>query len=299
MSIWKDKTTSRVITGVVILVGLGIVGYTWLLAEKKSSPQRTAVTLYNADVPGTSDTPFDHRLLVLSPAELAKAPEARVFTSPLGSEGGAFAYDAQSFGTFNEQRKGNHSGSDLNGIGGENTDEGQPVYAAGRGLLIYSGRPSDDWGNVMVLLHKLPDGTYLQTLYAHLQAMRDFPVGTLVGRGEQIGTVGSADGRYLPHLHFETIVSVAQEAGMPGYTTYETNRVDPTELLARFAPQGAPVPDPVAALRRVQGQVEMEKNLQIETAVKTKSQAQADYDAAVKKAQDRREADLKKAAEKK
>ena len=40
----------------------------------------------------------------------------------------------------------------------------RPVRAAGRGLLIYAGEPSPDWGNVVVLLHRLPDGRFVQSL---------------------------------------------------------------------------------------------------------------------------------------
>ena len=56
---------------------------------------------------------------------------------------------------MNAARGGRHTGQDLHGIGGENTDEGLPVRAAGRGLLIYAGEPSPDWGNVVVLLLSL------------------------------------------------------------------------------------------------------------------------------------------------
>lgn len=91
-----------------------------------------------------------------------------------------------------------------------------PVRAAGRGLLIYAGEPSSDWGNVVVLLHRLPDGRFVQSLYAHLKTVSDIPLGTLVGRGEQIGSVGTAHGNYLAHLHFEMIESIAHEAGNAG-----------------------------------------------------------------------------------
>ena len=137
---------------------------------------------------------------------------------------------------MNAARKGRHAGQDLNGIGGENTDEGLPVRAAGRGLLIYAGEPSSDWGNVVVLLHRLPDGRFVQSLYAHLKTVSDIPLGTLVGRGEQIGSVGTAHGNYLAHLHFEMIESIAHEAGIPGYGKTTFNRINPDEVLKQYAP---------------------------------------------------------------
>src|ERR1700680_4157106 len=66
------------------------------------------------------------------PLELAALPTARRFDFPLGSENGAMSYNAQ---PFTQNR---HLGDDLNGIGGENSDLGDPIYciADGRGLLV-------------------------------------------------------------------------------------------------------------------------------------------------------------------
>ena len=197
------------------------------------------------------------------PQELAKAPLAEVFVSPLGDDNGAFTYSAQGFGAMNAARGGRHTGQDLNGIGGENTDEGLPVRAAGRGLLIYAGEPSPDWGNVVVLLHRLPDGRFVQSLYAHLKTISDIPLGTIVGREEQIGTVGTAHGNYLAHLHFEMIESIAHEAGMPGYGKTTFNRINPDEVLEKYAPDPAMmIPDPVIALKDVQQAAGWEKLLE-------------------------------------
>ena len=164
---------------------------------------------------------------------------------------------------MNAARGGRHTGQDLNGIGGENTDEGLPVRAAGRGLLIYAGEPSPDWGNVVVLLHRLPDGRFVQSLYAHLKTVSDIPLGALVGRGEQIGTVGTAHGNYLAHLHFEMIESIAHEAGMPGYGKTTFNRINPDEVLKQYAPSPEMMmPDPVIALKQVQMAAGWEKLLE-------------------------------------
>ncbi len=160
-------------------------------------------------------------------------------------------YDAQPFGAENAKRGGKHSGQDLNGIGGENTDAGEPVYAAGRGLVVYSGVPSAEWGNVVVLAHRVPgDERVVQTLYAHLEE-REVSLGTVVERGRRIGRIGTAGGRYLAHLHFEAIVSRCTEAGMPGYhPAGGMNRLNPAELIAGFpAPKHADVYDAVRALR--------------------------------------------------
>ena len=96
----------------------------------------------------------------------------------------------------------NHLGDDLNGIGGWNSDLGDPIYAVADGLVIYAGWPSGGWGNVVILLHERPDGTLIQTLYSHLDRIH-VPVGRQLRRGDVLGTMGNADERYLAHLHFE------------------------------------------------------------------------------------------------
>lgn len=88
-------------------------------------------------------------------------------------------------------------------------------------------------------------------------------LGTIVGRGEQIGTVGTAHGNYLAHLHFEMIESIAHEAGMPGYGKTTFNRINPDEVLEKYAPDPAMmIPDPVIALKDVQQAAGWEKLLE-------------------------------------
>lgn len=249
-----DKTTSRVILGLLGTACVLITAFAWYKASHAASPEAgVRHNIYDEDVAPSAPVPVDYRMILLTPQELAKAPLADVFTSPLGDENGTFTYVAQGVGDMNVPRGGRHTGQDLNGIGGENTDEGLPVRAAGRGLLIYAGEPSPDWGNVVVLLHRLPDGRFVQSLYAHLKTVSDIPLGSLVGRGEQIGTVGTAHGNYLAHLHFEIIESITHEAGMPGYGKTAFNRINPDEVLKQYAPvPGMMMPDPLIALKQVQ-----------------------------------------------
>lgn len=259
-----DKTTSRVILGLLGTACILITAFAWYKASHAASPDAgMRHNIYDEDVPRSAPIPVDGRMILLTPQELAKAPLADVFTSPMGDENGAFTYVAQGLGDMNTTRGGRHTGLDLNGIGGENTDEGLPVRAAGRGLLIYAGEPSPDWGNVVVLLHRLPDGRFVQSLYAHLKTVSDIPLGSLVGRGEQLGTVGTAHGNYLAHLHFEMIESIAHEAGMPGYGKTVFNRINPDEVLKQYAPNPEMmIPDPVIALKQVQMAAGWEKLLE-------------------------------------
>lgn len=259
-----DKTTSRVILGLLGTACVMITAFAWYQASHEVTPDLgRGHNIYDEDMPLSAPVPVDSRMILLTPQELAKAPLADVFTSPLGDENGAFTYVAQGFGDMNPTRGGRHTGQDLNGIGGENTDEGMPVYAAGCGLLIYAGEPSEDWGNVVVLLHRLSDGRFVQSLYAHLKTVNDIPLGALVGRGEPIGTVGTAHGHYLAHLHFEMIESIAHEAGMPGYGKTTFNRINPDELMKQYAPKsGSAMPDPIIALKQVKQAVDWGKLLE-------------------------------------
>ena len=160
------------------------------------------------------------------PLELASIPTATPFDFPLGNENGAMAYNAQHF-TENK-----HLGDDLNGIGGENSDLGDPIYAIadGRVLLARDGGPG--WGNIVILLHAyLENGErkYVQSYYGHVQDMLVHP-GEIVKRGQQIATVGTANGRYFAHLHFEMREFITPFIG-PGYRDDTRGWLDPTKFI--------------------------------------------------------------------
>src|SRR2546428_974789 len=161
-----------------------------------------------------------------SPLELALLPSAARFDRPLGSEHGAMTYNAQRF-TENK-----HLGDDLNGIGGENSDFGDPIYAIadGRVLLARDGGPG--WGNVVILLHaylKNSERKYVESYYGHVQDMLVHPDET-VKRGQQIATVGTANGRYLAHLHFEMREFITPFIG-PGYRENTRGWLDGTRFI--------------------------------------------------------------------
>ncbi len=255
-----DRTTTRFIFIFLLMAGVIVLGFAWFMAQRDATPKMaTQRNIYDADIPAHAQVSFDPRFILLTPYECAKAPQADVFTSPLGSESGAFTYDAQTWGEQNDKRGGPHWGADLNGIGGENTDLGEPVYAAARGRVIFCGEPSPNWGNVIVLLHRMPDGSLLQTLYAHLDKTL-VRVGDTIPRGKMIGRVGNAHGNYMAHLHFETIPSVAVEAGMPAYGASMGGRLNPHDILKRYAPAtGAPMPDPLPFMEEIQNDLDLER----------------------------------------
>ncbi len=237
------------------LLGVGAIA-TGVIAYLNDEGQDGAAATATAGIYG-QDAPLSSQpekllpgLVLISPHQLALVPVVDGFQAPCGTATGAFTYDAQPFNTHNQARGGYHTGCDINGIGGQNTDLGLPVNASARGLVVYNGEPSPAWGKVVVLAHRLPgEKRIIQTLYAHLDKsiVRQ---GQLVGRGEPIGTVGTANGNYLAHLHFEAIASTCTEAGQPAYMPQGTmNRLDPQKLLSSY-PAPA-VPDPYKLVRRM------------------------------------------------
>lgn len=191
---------------------------------------------------------LDHRFDWLSPWLAARIPHATRFDMPLGSEHGGLVYNAQKFWEMNDGRGGYHLGDDLNGIGGMNTDLGDPVFAPADGLVVYAGEPSPGWGNIVVLAHRAPDGKLLQSMFAHLDRIEVLPA-ALVGRGMRLGTVGSAHGAYPAHLHFEMRASDEVELG-GGYAMQQLNRLDPAATVAamRNAPPDERSPSVLACL---------------------------------------------------
>lgn len=187
-----------------------------------------------------------------SPLDLVSLPTATRFDFPLGNENGAMTYNAQH---FTENR---HLGDDLNGIGGENSDLGDPIFAVadGRVLLARDGGPG--WGNVLIVVHAYLDPPspnaspartsgaagegerkYIQSFYGHVKKIL-VRVGDDVRRGQQIAMVGTANGRYLAHLHFEMREFMTPFIG-PGYRDDPRGWIDPTAFIR--AHRGAPEDD--------------------------------------------------------
>ena len=179
----------------------------------------------------------DHRFHFLSVWEAAQIPRALRFDPPLGSDHAGLVYNAQKFWEMNEKRGGHHTGDDLNGIGGMNTDLGDPVYCTADGLVIYAGEPSPGWGKLVVIAHRAADGRALQSMYAHLHRI-DVGVGALVPRGGKVGSVGTANGYYPAHLHFEMRASDGVDIGA-GYVAVSLNRLDPMGTVTSLRNAGA------------------------------------------------------------
>lgn len=190
---------------------------------KYGRPLREADTAGPLAMPENGEV--DHRFDFPAPWDMVRIPTATRFDPPLGTEHLGLVYNAQKFWDVNEARGGHHTGDDLNGIGGMNTDLGDPVFATADGLVLYAGEPSSGWGKVIVIGHRTVDGRRLDSMYAHLDRM-DVGVGELVARGGRIGLVGTANGHYPAHLHFEIRAGDGVDIG-PGYAMDPLDRLDP------------------------------------------------------------------------
>ena len=127
----------------------------------------------------------------------------------------------------------NHDlGDYLNGIGGENSDLCDPVYAIADGRVLLEREESPRWGNVIIVLHAYAENgerKYVQSYYGHVQTILVKPHQE-VKRGQQIATVGSANGRYLAHLHFEMREFITPFVG-PGYRADTRGWLNPTAFI--------------------------------------------------------------------
>jgi murein DD-endopeptidase MepM/ murein hydrolase activator NlpD len=171
-----------------------------------------------------------------SPIFLAGLPTATRFDFPIGSENGAFAYNAQ---PFTENR---HLGDDLNGIGGENSDLGDPVFAVADGQVLFAGEAGPGWGNVIIVLHAYDENgarKFVQSYYGHVETIMVERKQKL-HRGEQIATIGTADGQYWAHLHFEMREFTTPFIG-PGYREDTRGWINPSAFIASH--RGAPEDD--------------------------------------------------------
>lgn len=148
---------------------------------------------------------------------------ATAFDFPVGKPDAKGYYNAQGFGANH------HLGDDWNAVTGGNTDLGDPIYAIAAGQVNFAEDIGGGWGNVIRILHQIPDGKQYESLYAHCDSLLA-KAGDWVKCGQQIATIGTADDQYYAHLHLE----IRDSIGMPiggGYATDARGYLDPTQFL--------------------------------------------------------------------
>jgi GH25 family lysozyme M1 (1,4-beta-N-acetylmuramidase) len=180
-------------------------------------------------------------------------PVADGFDYPIGAKirythanDGDGWYVADEFNEFNSGNGKYHLGEDWNAESGGNTDYGSPVYAIANGTIIFAGPATvSGWGNVLIIRHKLSNGTLVESLYGHVASFTR--TSGNVTRGEQVATIGDGGGLYPAHLHLEIRFSNCPCWGSEGtgysVTPNPVGWTAPSDFIDTHRPAGvAPAP---------------------------------------------------------
>ncbi len=149
------------------------------------------------------------------------------FDFPVGKPEAEGYYKARGF------RQGGHVGEDWDGVGGGDTDLGDPIYSVGDGIVVFARDVHLGWGNVIIVRHAYREGgmvKYIDALYGHLDSMR-VSRGQRVTRGQQIATMGNAHGQYDAHLHFEIRKNLEIGMSRSKFQKDFSNYYDPTQFI--------------------------------------------------------------------
>jgi hypothetical protein len=125
-------------------------------------------------------------------------PEASSFDWPISWYHGShfLRTPRRSFGAH-----GRHVGEDMAWY-----RDGCSVFSVATGLVRLVQDAGGDWGFLVVIEHRLPNGAYTCAVYGHLGADVLVRPGEMVRKNQMIGTVGLScsveNGGYGAHLHF-------------------------------------------------------------------------------------------------
>ncbi|WP_299251608.1 M23 family metallopeptidase [uncultured Aquimarina sp.] len=144
------------------------------------------------------------------------------FGFPVGKPNAKGYYNAQKF------KENNHLGDDWNGVSGGNSDLGDTIYSIANGYVSFAENIGGGWGNVIRVIHKY-EGNYYESVYAHCRTIK-VKEGDLVKKGISIGTIGTANGQYLAHLHLELRDDIFMDIG-GGYSKNTKGYLDPTKFI--------------------------------------------------------------------
>lgn len=149
------------------------------------------------------------------------------FDFPVGKPDAKGYYRARGF------RVNGHLGEDWDGVGGGDTDLGDPIYCIGDGIVVFARDCHMGWGNVIIVRHAYREGGVtrnVDSLYAHLQKIL-VRSGQTVRRGEQIATLGNAHGLYDAHLHLEIRKNIEIGMSRAKFAQDYSNYFDPSQFI--------------------------------------------------------------------
>lgn len=161
-------------------------------------------------------------------ADVIRCQLADGFDFPVGKPNGAGYYKARGF------YPNGHLGEDWNGRGGGNSDLGAPIYSIGRGVVVLSENVGVGWGNCIIIRHAYRDSSgkisMIDSLYGHLH-QRMVKLHQTVEKGQQVGTMGSNNGMYLVHLHFEIRKNLKIGMNRSSFARDYSNYYSPTQFI--------------------------------------------------------------------
>jgi murein DD-endopeptidase MepM/ murein hydrolase activator NlpD len=165
--------------------------------------------------------------LVATPTpNMARTRVADGFDYPVGKPDAEGYYVARGFLRH-------HPGEDWNGIGGGNSDLGDPVYSIGNGIVVFARDARRGWGNVVIVRHPYISGGKLRTIdsfYAHLERVT-VREGQQITKGVQVGTIGTNRGMYTAHLHFEIRQNLSIGINRSAFRNDLVNYHKPTQFI--------------------------------------------------------------------
>jgi murein DD-endopeptidase MepM/ murein hydrolase activator NlpD len=149
------------------------------------------------------------------------------FDLPVGKPDARGYYKARGFKAHG------HLGEDWDGVGGGDTDLGDPVYVIGDGVVVFARDCHQGWGNVIIVRHVFREGGSVRnvdSLYGHLNKILVHR-GQTVKRGQQIAEIGNAHGLYDAHLHLEIRKNIAIGMSRDKFAQDLSNYYDPTSFI--------------------------------------------------------------------
>ena len=149
------------------------------------------------------------------------------FDLPVGKPDGQGYYKARGF------RSNGHLGEDWDGVGGGDTDLGDPIYCIGDGVVVFARDCHMGWGNVVIVRHAFREGGMVRnvdSLYGHLEKIL-VRRGQAVRRGQQIATMGTAHGLYDAHLHLEIRKNIEIGMSRAKFAQDLSNYYDPSQFI--------------------------------------------------------------------
>jgi murein DD-endopeptidase MepM/ murein hydrolase activator NlpD len=176
--------------------------------------------------PHESELPPPARSLSFS-SQSAFTRLADGFDLPVGKPDARGYYKARGFKSHG------HLGEDWDGVGGGDTDLGDPVYCIGDGIVVFARDCHQGWGNVIIVRHAYREGGSVRnvdSLYGHLNKIL-VRCGQNVRRGQQIAEIGNAHGLYDAHLHLEVRKNITIGMSRDKFAQDLSNYYDPSDFI--------------------------------------------------------------------